>query len=309
VLFLAVYVLFAVPRKNGWLWFGLGLLGPFLAVCIYHAMCFGTPFTTNYSHQNPQFAEAGNSVLSIFLVPRWDVLLAILFSPFRGLFFSSPVLLLGVFGLVILFRTNTRARAEGWLIAATVVFLLLFNMSFNGWTGGWTTVPRYLAPAVPFLAFPIAFAAQRFFKTTCALALLSGAIILLTTAVDPQSALGNAVTIPGKPSWQYNPLTEYELPLFLTSQAPVLANTRMAAIRGPVSANVMGSYEGWFGRLFPGESVPARWNSFNVGEFLFPESRWSLVPLLIAGGTLSWLALRLARKVDLTVAAGQTHSP
>ena len=302
VIFFGCYVLFAVPKKHGWLWFGLGLLGPFIAVCAYHAACFGTPFTTNYGHQNPQFMESGSAALSVLGVPRWDVLLAILFSPFRGIFFSSPILLLGVTGLFLLFR-SARARPEGWLIVATVVFLLLFNMSFNGWTGGWTTVPRYLAPAVPFLALPVVFVLRRFFKATCAIALLSAAIMLLTTAVDPQSPLGNAVIAPGKLSWQYNPLTEYEIPLFVTSHAPVLAGAPLAAIEGPVSANIMGSYEGWFGRIFPADSVRTRWNSFNAGEFLWPASRWSLAPLLLIGAALFWFTLWIARQVDFAAPA------
>jgi hypothetical protein len=298
VIFLLLYVVLALPRKNAWLWFGIGLLGPLLAVCLYHTLCFGTPFTTNYSHQNPQFAEISGTAFGIFVAPRWDVLLAILFSPFRGLFFSAPVLLLGVAGLIILFRSVSRARPEGWLMVASVLFLLLFNMSFNGWTGGWTTVPRYLGPAVPFLALPIVFAARRFFKTTCLLALLSGAIMLLTTAVDPQSPLGNAVTVPGTPNWRYNPLAQYEAPLFLTSQAGVLANTAFAAVTGPVSANVMGYYEGWIGQVFGAPSVQAQWNSFNLGEFLWPESRWSLLPPLIVGAILCGFALRTARDID-----------
>lgn len=298
VVFFFFYVVLAVRKKNGWLWFGIGLSGPLLALCLYHTICFGSPFTTNYGHQNPQFTETGRTLLGIFVVPRWDVLLALLFSPFRGLFFSAPVLLLGVFGLVRLFRFFPRARAEGWLILAIVLFLLLFNISFNGWTGGWTTVPRYLAPAVPFLALPIVLAAQRFFKITTLLALLSGTIMLLTTAVDPQSPLGNALTLPETPSWRYNPLTQYEVPLFLTGHSSVLANTPFMAITGPVSANITGVYEGRIGQIFPVPSLQTRWNSFNVGEFLWPESRWSLFPLLIVGACLCGFALRTARQID-----------
>jgi hypothetical protein len=298
VIFFMLYVVLTLPKRNGWFWFGLGLLGPLIVLCAYHTLCFGTPFTTNYSHQNPQFMESGSTALGIFVAPRWDVLIAILFSPFRGLFFTAPVLLLGVVGLVMLFR-STRARADGWLIVATVLFLLLFNMSFNGWTGGWTTVPRYLGPAVPFLALPIVFAAQRLFRTTCFLALISGAIMLLTAAVDPQSPLGNGLTIPGTPSWKYNPLTQYEIPLFLTSHATLLENTPFSAITGPVSANLLGVYEGWIGQIFPAASLQARWNSFNAGEFIFPESRWSLLPLLIVGAILCWFAWRIARPISV----------
>jgi len=42
----------------------------------------------------------------VFAAPRVDVMLTLLFSPFRGLFMTSPVLLFGVAGLVQLFRNH-----------------------------------------------------------------------------------------------------------------------------------------------------------------------------------------------------------
>ena len=64
--------------------------------------------------------------------------------------------------------------------------------------------------------------------------------------------------------------------------------------RGPVSANPVGVYEAGAGRIFGPRSPQARWNSFNLGEFLFPGSLLSLavpaalaaVPLGVAGGLL-----------------------
>lgn len=48
--------------------------------------------------------------------------------------------------------------------------------------------------------------------------------------------------------------------------------------------------------MFDAGSPWARWNSFNVGEFWFPESRWSVVPLLGLVGLLGgWLAREGAR--------------
>ena len=36
-----------------------GLLGPFLVLCAYNVAAFGTPFTTNYAFEDPQFLEGG----------------------------------------------------------------------------------------------------------------------------------------------------------------------------------------------------------------------------------------------------------
>ena len=98
VLLLLGYLLLAVRRSGGWRWYGLGVLVPFLLLCAYNVACFGTPFTTNYRHEAPVF-KAGGAFLGVFLWPQWEVLAAVLFSPYRGLFATAPVLLLGVYGL------------------------------------------------------------------------------------------------------------------------------------------------------------------------------------------------------------------
>jgi hypothetical protein len=54
----------------------------------------------------------------------------------------------------------------------------------------------------------------------------------------------------------------------------------IAAIEGPVSSNVLGPWDGTAFSLFPAHSPATRWGAFNAGELLFPESRWSLAPLL-----------------------------
>lgn len=54
----------------------------------------------------------------------------------------------------------------------------------------------------------------------------------------------------------------------------------MGGFVGPVSANPIGVYEGWFGRVFPCDSPETAWNSFNLGELCGLPGRTSLLPLL-----------------------------
>jgi hypothetical protein len=63
---------------------------------------------------------------------------------------------------------------------------------------------------------------------------------------------------------------------------------------GPVSGNPAGIYEGSPYNLFPPASKQAEWNSFNAGEFLFPQSRLSLLPLLLVCAALLLSACRAA---------------
>jgi hypothetical protein len=290
---------FAIARV-GWRravpWYAAGVIGPLLLVCLYHYACFGTPFTTNYAHQNPMFV-AERRLLGVFALPRPDVVLTLLFSPFRGLFFTSPVLLAGVAGLVVLFRRRGLA-SWGWTITAIASFLLLMNASFNGWDGGYVAVPRYLGPAVPFLALPLALAWARWRAVTSALAAISIAIHLLLTAVDPQVPIGDLglAGVPPRTVWSINPLTRYVLPLFIDGRAdPGDPPFPVTAVRGSVSVNPTGIYEAAYYRLFPPESRVAANNSFNLGELLLPESRWSLLPLLAIGAVAAWLLRRAIR--------------
>lgn len=70
----------------------------------------------------------------------------------------------------------------------------------------------------------------------------------------------------------------------------------LAAIRGPVSVNPLGVYDGLLGfGNFDMHSPQAQWASCNLGEFLFPMSRWSVLPLLLVSGSLATFAVRFAR--------------
>jgi hypothetical protein len=314
--FLGVYALARLRRRRrAAAAFGLGLLVPLGAALAYHAACFGGPLTTGYALQNPEFRAGAGALLGVFEAPTLGRLAAILASPFRGLFVTSPVLLLGAVGLVVLCRRR-ETRPEGLLAAAVVLFFLAFNVSFNGWFGGWAIGPRYLAPALPFLALPLVVAFRRRPRTTAALAALSIVLQGLATAVDPQPPVGAAsfASVPGRPTWRQDPLGDYALPLFLTGRAgPLLAARPEAAeslayFRGPVSAHPTGIYEAWFGRLFPAGSRAARWNAFNAGELLFPGSRWSLAPPAVALVALLGLALARAREpVPTDPSLGNEH--
>jgi hypothetical protein len=54
----------------------------------------------------------------------------------------------------------------------------------------------------------------------------------------------------------------------------------IAAILGPVSSNVLGLWDGTYFQEFPAHSPATEWAAFNVGELVFPASRWSIAPLL-----------------------------
>jgi hypothetical protein len=229
VVLLGLYALRGRGGRSRLTGFAAGVAVPFVLICLYNVACFGTPFATNYAHQNPSF-ESASLLAGVFALPSWEVLVALLVSPFRGLFFGTPVLVLGVAGLVGMLRSQER-REDGALMAAIVAYFLLTVSSFNGWHGGSGVAPRYLLPALPFLALPVACVLPRWPRLGAGLAAVSVAAMLLTTAVDPQAgyAVGGLGSVPGRPdvdreplkaSFAYRPLTEYEL-AFLVEGRPV----------------------------------------------------------------------------------------
>lgn len=319
-IFLGVFLLSRHPLRSV-VPFALGLLGPFLLILFYNVRCFGTPFALNTDYQNPLFHEA--AFLGMFGVPRPEVGLALLISPFRGLFFTSPVLALGVVGIVRMFRLP-EWKAAAWFAVATFGLFFLINICFNGWHGGFAGQPRYLLPALPFLAFPMALGFRRWPLVATLLATFSIFVNLVLTVVDAESPLGigSLARVENRSLWTYNPLTEYAAPLFFTGRAwpilnqileqhlaaelagddpaadeALLAEERdelrasiergddepflLASFTGPVSVNPIGVYEGSFYRIFDARTTESDWNSFNAGEFIFPKSRWSLMPLLL----------------------------
>jgi hypothetical protein len=86
--------------------------------------------------------------------------------------------------------------------------------------------------------------------------------------------------------------------LLIDPRSANIGVSELPAVAGPVSANPMGMYEGKMHALFPPHSTEARWNSFNAGEFLFAQSRFSLIPLILACGGLLLVGLKMAWDIE-----------
>ncbi len=362
--FLGLYALLTVKRWRAAVLFSLGVLPMFVLICWYGIECFGSPFKLSTDFQNPLFKEdGGGAFLGMFPIPHtkddwWRlhyVATYLTFSPMRGIFVISPVLVMSFYGLFQWMR-DRKTRADVLLCIAIFGWFFLVNLFFNGFHGGFSAGPRYLVPGIPFLALPlvVAFGSVAAIRwSTALLAALSIAFNLLLTATDAQNPVGVGgharVEGNGHGEWSYNLIAEYAWPLFSTGRDwPLLdqlldlemqkqqdrinsetsdpaerkhladelrAELRgtiergepspfmLGSVEGPVSVNPIGVYEGLLNyELFPPGSAPCRWASCNVGEFLWPQSKASLLPLLLISGGLYIGALRLASRKSASVA-------
>ena len=79
----------------------------------------------------------------------------LLFAGGHGLFWLSPILLMTPYAFYRLWKTPG-AKAVTITLAAVPLYYLLLNSSYEYWTGGGSTGPRFLTPMLPFLCPPLA---------------------------------------------------------------------------------------------------------------------------------------------------------
>ena len=136
-----------------------GVLPFLILICWYNAVNFGSPTRLANDFQSPLFKDTG-AFLGMFVLPSSYVAGLITVSPYRGIFFLSPVLIMAAWSLVAWLADKARS-AEARLCLAIFGFFFLVNISFNGYHGGFSAGPRYLVPGLPFLALPLVVAFAR----------------------------------------------------------------------------------------------------------------------------------------------------
>jgi hypothetical protein len=227
-----------------------------VALVAHNQLCFGSPWKTNYALERARVFTDEGDLLGVLGWPELRRLWWLSFHPFRGLFYCCPVLLVP---LLSWRRLRGPAAAECWIPLAVVASFVAFNLSFNGWTGGWGVGPRYLIPALPFLYSLVLPGWRRFPRIAGSLAATSAAIMLVVTSVQ--------LMVPG-PNRGAPPSTN-----------PV-AQCFELVLEGRVSVSRQSVFE-----RRPGVSGGDRWDSYNLGELAGLSGAWSLVPpLLLLGG-------------------------
>ncbi len=138
--------------------FGVGALLPSVILLGYNQLAFGSPWDLGYGHHAfYQFAKVHNQANPLGLrAPEmvWQRLASLLWGRYRGLTFYAPILLLAVPGWVVLFARRSWDAAVVTMLV--VLAVLVVNLFYPEWTGGWSTGPRLLVPLLPFAMLPVA---------------------------------------------------------------------------------------------------------------------------------------------------------
>ena len=163
--FLVLLVLWAALEMKDYhtlhrvVWGALPLLLLFAA---YNWAIFGTPLPVGYRYHVEYSMVHAQGFMGIAR-PTWEALYGITISPYRGLFFLSPILLLTLPGVRFMWRLPGERRTAV-LLGVVIAGFILYNASYLYWWGGAAIGPRFLVPAVPFMMLPLACAFTAWFE-------------------------------------------------------------------------------------------------------------------------------------------------
>jgi hypothetical protein len=155
----------------------------------FNLWAFGDPLKLAYSNAVASPGVTGHDALGLnsdgffgITAPRFDSAVDLLLAG-RGLLVLTPIVVMCVVGLVLMRRRGHRAEVN--VIAAIAVVYFLYNAGYWLPFGGGTPGPRFLIPALPFLAIGLASAYRRFPALTLGLAIPSAVFMVVGTLTYP----------------------------------------------------------------------------------------------------------------------------
>lgn len=184
---------------------GIAALPSVLLMATYNLAIFGTPLPVGYFYST-LYKDLHSIGFISLTYPKLDALYGLTFSPFRGLFYLSPVLLLAIPGLWVWWRSQ-RDRAEFMLSLWAIVSFFAFNSSSAMWWGGFAVGPAYLVPMIPFLALGLVFFLEHWGELLWARVLFIGLSVFSFFLIWAETIGGQSF-----PDLTPNPLVTLSLP-------------------------------------------------------------------------------------------------
>jgi hypothetical protein len=183
---------YALSRRTDWLRrglaYGAGSVVGALPMLAFNYWAFGNPLKLAYGYAVAFPGLSGHAVLGLnshgffgITAPRADSALGLLLAG-RGLLVLTPIVVMAVIGTFMM-RRQHRAEANTILAIAAVYFI--YNSGYWLPFGGGTPGPRFLIPALPFVAIGLAYAYKRLPALTLGLAIPSALMMLVGTLTYP----------------------------------------------------------------------------------------------------------------------------
>lgn len=174
-----------------------------LAIGLYNYEAFGQVLVSS-----EQLFLHSPSVLGNFSTPLYLGIVLNLFTPLRGIFLFSPILLIGVFGFRKMLG-SPEVRKEGLLILAVFMVLFLPYCAWYGPTGGLSFGPRFIIASFPFLLLPVGYVIESGWRYQAPViyVLYSAGVVINGLAALTSALAGNS-------GWLTSPFLDSTIPLF-----------------------------------------------------------------------------------------------
>ena len=264
-------LIIALGCRQRWrqlLWMCLGGLLPLLLFAVYHHACFDSFFALASVHNNPRFRDAG-AVAGLFGCISPDAVLGLSVSPYRGLFFFMPVLLLSLYSV---FRKGVPRDRLYWLCIVNIALFFVINAMFNGWHAGSSTGARYQIPVLCFYVLLLTRLPDKpwTIPVLATLLVLSAVNMTMIAAVNPMMPSGYADPSAFDPRFA-NPLALVYRLFWLDMLTPDIL---------PIGLDTQVT------------ELVRKYSTFNLGELVGLPGKWSTLPWLVITGVGVWLGLK-----------------
>ena len=166
-----------------------GVLVGIVPLLAFNTWAFGSPLRLSYTNAlvepvgegAPAVGANDDGFYGVGL-PDPRAALSLLVSE-KGLLIVSPIAIVALFGVPLLWRSGR--RAETVVCCGIAAIILTYNSAYYLPWGGQTPGPRLVIPAIPFLALPLASALRARPLAVAGVGVLSVAVTVLATLTRP----------------------------------------------------------------------------------------------------------------------------